>query len=257
MKKGIFAKLSGQSFRARLFRTVCILFVLLVVTAWSVSGVYAKYVDSASVNGTADLAKMGISTFELLEHKAIDVSGQLDKITDEGTINFDSLYELDYESEVLTNTYSTVIPGIDIPKDPFINLVLESNEVNYQLYLIVTESGFTDEEGNRLPITYGLTEDWEPVEGKTDLYKFTGKKSGVDGGLFEAGTPYTFTSEAGHAIQILKDNKIKVSQYFNSELVDGKPIEFSITFTAYLEQVLVTSANNNNNNAEGGDESGD
>ena len=252
MKKGIFAKLSGQSSRAMLFRTVCILSGLLVVTAWSVTGVYAKYVDSASVDGYAGVGRMGIVTFELLEHEAINLSenNRLDKITDEDTINFESLYELDYQSEVLKNTYSTVIPGIDIPKDPFINLVLESNEVSYQLYVKVEKNGFPtyeDASGDEQEaIIFKLTNDWELVDEETGLYLFTGKESGVDS-VFVAGTSYSFTSKDGNAIQILKDDKIKVSEKFNSEI----DIRFSLTFTARLEQVLTPAGNNSTEDGAG------
>ena len=251
MKKGTFAKLTGQSFRAMLFRTVCILFVLLVVTAWSVSGVYAKYVDSSSFDGSAGVGRMGIVTFELLEHEAINLSdsNRLDKITDED-INFESLYELDHDSEVLTNTYSTVIPGIDIPKDPFINLVLESNEVSYQLYVKVEKKGFPtykDANGDKQEaIIFKLTNDWELVDEEIGLYIFTGKESGIDN-VFAAGTSYSFTSEDGNAIQILKDNKLKVSEHFNSE----EYVNFSLTFTARLEQILTPAGNNSTEDGAG------
>lgn len=263
MKKGIFAKFIGQSLRRKLYWAVCILFALTALTVWSVSGVYAKYVDAASVNGSAGVAKMGIATFELMEHELIDISADLDEITGD-EINYSSLYDLHPDNTVQNNTYSKVIPGTDIPKDPFINLQLSSNEVSYQLYVVVEENGFIyeDEDGEeyRIPVVYELTEDWkvfhESEDGTTVTYIFTGKLSKVENGVFLAGEGYNFTVDSENGpIQILKDNKIKIGQYFNSEA----GIKFSITFTARLEQVINIPVNNPDvgNGTEGNTGNGD
>ena len=238
MKKGIFAKLSGHSFRAMLFRTVCILFVLLVISAWSVSGVYAKYVDSMSGNDSAGLARMGIVKFELLEHKVKDISDDFDALAGS---EYGSLYELDLANKASTsgNTYSKVIPGIDIPKDPFIELVLENTEVSYELYVIVEKKNLSDVQDNGFLqyITWEETADWVVAaeekatkDGTTITYKYRD--------VFYAGTAVSFlTDETQGPIQILKGNKIKVSEHFNSE----ENVRFSVTFTAYLQQVINTS----------------
>ena len=243
MKTGIFSKLSGQSFRRTLFRTVCILSTLVALTAWSVSGVYAKYVDVASMNGNAGVAYMGVKEFRLLEHKA-------DPIVDDNLqdmLDVDRLYKLDLTKTVLNNTYSKVIPGVDIPKDPFIELELQSNEVSYVLYLKVEESGFPTEnlqEKDYRAIDYKLREYWVKADGKENekagMYKYVGTSQGVENGFFKAGTSCSFTGD--DVIKILKDDVIKVSQYIET---DGEDIAiafnvepFSLTFTACLEQVL-------------------
>ena len=268
MKEGKFAKFIGKTFHRTVYRAVCILIALTALTAWSVSGIYAKYVDSSAMDGNAGVARMGVVTFDLLEHEAKDIGDDLDKIIGEPN-NFSSIYELDLTSEVKANTYNKVMPGIDIPKDPFINLDLQSNEVSYELYLKVTEVNFptytvdvVDEEGGettqetKQAIIYELASEnwvkWNAETGKEDdresnagLYKFIGKREGVVNGVFVAGTKYKFIYSVtegdeesilveDESIHILKDDQLKVSQYFNSE----KEIEFSLTFTAYLQQVI-------------------
>lgn len=252
MKTEIFAKLFKQSSRRALYWVVCILLVLTVLTSWSVSGVYAKYVDSASATDYAGVAHMGIPKFELLEHKSIDISDELDKIVGAEN-NYRSLYELDFTTTVLNNSYEKVIPGIDIPKDPFINLVLQNNEVNYELYIKVEESENFPEY-----VMYALTDDWEKADENKDqtagLYKYvgkvTGEKYGIKNGIFVAGTEYKFEysvtknednsiTKADSSIHILKGDKLKVSEHFNSEPDEkGNPTKFSLTFTAYLQQIL-------------------
>lgn len=256
MKKGIFAKLNGRSFRGILYRAVCILFALTAISSWAVSGVYAKYIGSNSVDATAGVARMGVVTFELLERKVKDVSTELDKIigTDEDP-GLDMLYEFtdEYVKPGEGNKYEKVIPGTDIPKDPFINLELKNNEVSYELLLEVTETGFILEptydgkDGTYRLIDYKLTDDWElvgeKVQNGTSLYRYVGNAEGVVNGVFLAGTPHKYSKEADSAIQILVGDKITVSQYFNSEPVDKttgkvKRVEFSLKFTAYLQQVI-------------------
>ena len=224
MKKGTFAKFIGQSFHRTLYRTVCILVALTALTVWAVSGVYAKYVDSASVDGSPGVAGMGVTKFRLVEHQVEDISDNLSEALKE-----DRLYKLtdDYLPTGKGYTYKKVIPGTDIPKDPLIELVLENNEVSYELYLIVTESDNFPE-----MITYELMDEWEETETE-GVYRYNA--------VFFAGTPLDTS------IFILKDNKIKVSERFNSE----ENVSFSLTFTAYLQQYI--SGQEENSGTENGD----
>lgn len=268
MKTKIFAKLFKQSPRRALYWAVCVLLVLTVLTSWSISGVYAKYVYSAAVADSAGVANMGISKFELKEHYAEDISDDLAKVAELGT-----LYKLDLDVDtVLNNSYSTVIPGVDIPKDPFINLVLTNNEINYELYVKVDESDFytatytgTDGKEHRF-ISYELDDVWRPViendEVVPGLYKYVGaveadEDEDVPAYVFKAGTKYNVkysvtddeknsTDVVYTSIHILKGDKLKVSEHFNSEV----HIEFSLTFTAYLQQVINNPSNNSETDGE-------
>lgn len=243
MKTEIFVKFFKQSFCRKLYWTVCVLLVLTALTAWSVSGVYAKYVDAAGAGDSAIVARMGVKQFRLVEHNANDISDDLAKVAQLGT-----LYELDFTKTVLNNTYSKAIPGVDIPKDPFIELELVSNEVSYELYLRVEES-----EDFPQHVTYKLADVWKPVmeNGKavSGLYKYVGavevdEDEDVDAFVFKAGvsyTPFTYSTnkDSDTSIHILKDDKIKVSEHFNSEPdEEGSKTEFSLKFTAYLQQAI-------------------
>lgn len=247
---GIFAKFN---IRRVLVWAICVLLVITTITTWSVSGVYAKYIYGDSINGSAGVAHMGVIKFELTEHKFIDISNDLKKVAE-----YDRLYMLDLENTVTGgegNTYTKVIPGVDIPKDPFINLVLDSNEVSYELYLKVEEKDFPTtllEDGETRVIDYWLTADWEKADDNKDqksgLYKFVGTiENVINNGFFAAGTKYTFQYSAektnNTSIRILEDNIIKVSEHFNSEPdINNQPTQFSLTFTAYLQQVINVSA---------------
>ncbi|MCH5164099.1 MAG: hypothetical protein J1F36_03700 [Clostridiales bacterium] len=285
MNKEKVVKVKGRNGRT-LFRVVCVLCILVVLTACSVSGVYAKYVDSTSSDSKAGVARLGVEKFNLLEHKVEYIGDKRDGNEDvDGAIDLVSLYRYKRPDEVLQagkgNEYKNLIPGIDIPKDPFIQLELKSNEVSYELYVQITEAGMptyeleeTDKDGKTQKvrysaIIYNLTEDWEEATDANGnviygLYKFTGNKAGVKNGIFRAGTEYNFTfipeigssetsqGDAKEVIHILKNDMLKVSQYFNSEPEkdeNGNPLKdengnviprvsFSMTFTAYLQQVI-------------------
>lgn len=267
MKTEIFAKFFKQSLRRKLYWALCILLVLTVLTSWSVVGVYAKYIDAVNGGDSAGVASMGVTEFKLIEHEA----NPIDDDDLAAMLEADGLYKLDFTKTVLNNTYSKVIPGVDIPKDPFIELQIASNEVSYELYLDVKEIAFPtytvvvmeDGEPKEVefrPIDYVLTKDWEKAddsEAKAGLYKYVGKVTGtkyeMENGIFEAVKPYTFKYSTVKAddtsIHILEGDKIKVSEHFNSELVNAKPIEFSLKFTAYLKQVI----NTNKGEVEDGD----
>ena len=247
MKKGIFAKFIGQSSRHFLYRAVCILIALTALSSLAVSGVYAKYVDAASVNGSAGIARMGIVTFELKEHKAKPIHDDLNN-----ALETDMLYKLLKNEAPLgpgeKNEYNTVIPGVDIPKDPYINLEFANNEVSYELYVKVEKKNLSEgvNPDYLKYITYDVTDDWEKYDTKEDgtvIYRFqrTDVEKNIVNGVFRAGTPYEFKFDATKdtSIHILKGDKIKVSQYFNSEPDENdNSAKFSLTFTAYLQQII-------------------
>ena len=261
MKKGL-AKFSGRT----LYRVVCFLFALVALSAWAVSGVYAKYVSSDSINSTAGVARMGVKEFKISEHKVIDISEDFDKLA---KYQYSTLYEFtnDIVDSKPYKAYSTVIPGLNIPKDPFVQLKIENSEVSFELYIIIQESKDwpKDKKGNRL-VEYNVTNDWEPVpdnEGKSTegiyKYKYVGndyvsKEFGVVNGVFMAGKSYDFSTapdpkmptefkndndeeevQTPQAIRILKNNLVRVNEYFDS---DHGEIKFSLTFSAYLQQVI-------------------
>ena len=198
MYRGKHAKKSSYSVRNILYCVVGGLLVLTILTTWMVSGLFAKYVASENPVDSAHAASTGIVKFELLEHEASDTGKT-------------GIY-MQTANEVAGITYDKVIPGVDIPKDPFIRLELKNAEVDYALYVKVVESNLPG------TVTYSLTDSWELVDAANGIYKY---KS-----VFEAGTQY-----AGE-IKILKEDTLYVSEHYV-----GNGQEFTLIFEAQLKQV--------------------
>ena len=197
-----YEKSARFSFNGVLYRIVGILLMLTLLTTCMLSRLHAKYIVYDSRYDSARVASAGIGKLELWEHEAKE------------TAENSGVYELDNKKTVTKNEYKKVLPGVDIPKDPYIELEISGSEVSYELYVkVVKSTPFPDS------VTFALTNDWELVDSADGIYKY---KS-----VFEAGTAYQ-----GVKIQILKDNKLYVS-----ELYDGKSQNFSLTFSAYLMQV--------------------
>lgn len=183
-----------------LFRTAGVLLILTLLSVWMLCGMYAKYTVSGSHADSARAAAFG--NIVLLEHKAVP--------NDTNDIN--TLYILTNE-EVKENTYSTVVPGDVIPKDPFVRIT-NVGEVKCELYLKVTESeNFPD------GVEYDLNEKWILVDGKEDdkekVYKY---KDPI--------TPGSNNMD----IYILKDDNLIVNVGYNSTDT------FTLTFSAWLKQ---------------------
>ena len=174
---------------------VGILLVLTLLSTWLVSGLFAKYVISGHIMDSATVAKTGIGTMELLEHEA-----KLDN----------GIYLLDEKKEVTENTYNRVIPGVDIAKDPFVKLDIDS-DVTYELYIkVVKSTSFPD------TVTFELTEDWIEIDATNGIYKYKN----------------VFDTQFKGTIKILKNDKLIVSEHYV-----GNSTDFTLTFSAWLVQV--------------------
>lgn len=187
-----------------IFCIAAALLFLTLLSIWLVSGLYARYTVSGHASDRARVAA-GLPVLEVLEHEAELKNGE---------------YELDQQSEVQGNTYSKVIPGVDIEKDPFIRLT-GSSEVKFELYIEVTENNFptfTDSDNKTVKtVKYEVNDEiWEKVSGKDNVYKYKGD---------------TATIESGEELYILKDNKLYVSERYV-----GGGETFSLAFEAWIKQ---------------------
>lgn len=218
MYKGRHVKKSQLQFGSILYWTVGSLLILTMLTTWLLSGFYAKYVTTDNVEDGARVARGG--AVYLWEHKAKETGKN------------SGIYELleDDDDLVAKNKYKKVLPGVDIPKDPFVRLDLEKAEVDYVLYLEVIKSDpFPDD-----TVTYGITNVWKYVEtkngGKTDVYVYVGD---TDPDSVEDAEPYVFKSqEETEDISIIEDDILYVSEHYY-----GGDDGFSLTFSAYIRQV--------------------
>lgn len=174
--------------------------MLTMLSTLLVSNMFAKYVNIDAYLEAAHVANGG--SIELCEHEAELKNG---------------IYVLDESVETTLNTYKKVIPGVDIAKDPFIRLDLENAEVDYELYLQVTESTYFPE-----TVTYKLTDDWVEFDKVKGIYKYEY--------TFDAATSYD-------EIQILKGNKLYVSEHYVGKDTNGNDLEFSLTFNAWMKQI--------------------
>lgn len=206
------AKGSKRTAGDKLFWAVGILLVFAMLSTWAVCGLFAKYIVSDREKNSARVAGTGVKLFAVAEHKAKNVSEEKN----------DRVYDLldgndgRKTVEVTKNVYDIIPPGYDIPKDPFVKLVLKDAEVDYELFLRVVKSDKFPEE----TVTVLLDDMWEPVQGEQDLYKYKG--------YFDAGTDYDLTGD--NVIYILKNNLVYVSQNYKGE-------NFSLSFEAWLKQV--------------------
>lgn len=191
-----------------LFRMCGVLFLLTMFSTWLVTGLYAKYTFTGSATDSAQVASAGTVNLELWEHKA-DWNAAT------------GVYTLDANTKVTSNSYKKVMPGVDIDKDPFIQLEIRNAEVSYALYVKVTENDFpTYMAGteSKKAVTYELTDKWECVDSDNGIYKYKD--------VFKAGTTYD------DVIQILKNDMLYVSEHYV-----GNNQEFSLTFSAWVVQV--------------------
>lgn len=175
------------------------------------SGIRAKYVTSVPLTGTVTIKGELADNVTLTEHKAERKS--------------DGSYTLS-ETDITDHNEYIVMPGVDIPKDPTITIENKSSVPAYLYVEIVDDSPGT--------ATYALTDDWEKItvtDTTRNVYVYK----------------LSFSGETSQSIQILKDNKIIISEKYDPTSASA---HFSLQFRAYMAQVegtdnAVTTFNKN------------
>lgn len=181
---------------------------IALVLAVSVVGTIAYLTDiTGPVANTFTMGKLldDPDNFVLKEHKA--AAGK------------DGVYTLDTTKEVDTNTY-TVLPGVDLPKDPFVRTT-ETLKLDAYVFVEVV-----DGTGTNLHFTVD-SENWTELSGKT----------GPNGGKVYAMKANNGIAEADASlgpITILTENKITVD---NAAITDAAA-QFggTVTFYGYMIQ---------------------
>lgn len=183
---------------------VAALVILLALGAgWAIARYRRSVQWTGNITFSADLAEEVC----LMEHKAEKQP--------------DGTYRLNTGEEAAANTY-TVMPGVDIPKDPYVRIKGKS-AVDAYLYIEVVDNG--KPEG----VYYNLTDNWilldqngENVKGENGGLVYVYSKNGTAVVLDE-----TF---ADQSLSILKNDMVYVSQSV-TELKD-----FSLCFYGYMAQ---------------------
>ena len=176
--------------------------MLIIGGAWGASNLRAKYVSSVTLTGEVDFSPSLASDVTLLEHTVERKA--------------DGSYQLKTSADTVNQNEYKVMPGVDIPKDPFITITDRSNIPAY-LYVEVLDS---------LPstVTYDLTGDWQ---------KMTGVSGKHGGNVYVYAGPDITVSATAQTIKILQNDLLTVSELYSGE-------DFSLDFYAYLYQKLDT-----------------
>lgn len=182
-------------------KTLTIALAFVLVIAMSVAGTFAYLTAKTEVvtNTFTVAAITGENGLELKEHEAVK--------------DTDGTYKLG-EKLVTENAYENIVPGVELPKDPFVTADIGEG-VSAYLYVEVVD---TLNEG----LTYKMTADW------TELTDVTGN----NGGKVYLYKNAAITADVNE-VDILDGSKIDVANELN--VTEGNGLG-SLSFYAYLCQ---------------------
>ena len=173
-------------------------FVLLLILAVGVTvGIRAKYRTEVEMEGEVQFTAELADSITLTEH-------EIKK-------NADGSYSLTEKVSTTGENEYTVMPGVDLPKDPAFTIENKSNIPAYLYVEVVESDSFPD------TVTYTLLPEWEALN-------ITGPKEG---------TVYVYEGDFinGEPIQILENNVLTVSQNYQGTA-------FELDFYGYMAQEI-------------------
>ena len=192
--------------RKKRFQFSPLVLILLLVLGLSVGTILAKYIFRQDMSSTVTFTARLADNVLLQEHEAVR--------------NADGSYKLNgnllpTESKH-GNTYD-LLPGLDVPKDPFVTVV-NKTPIGAYLYIEVVDTPND-------AITYAIDNgNWTRLTAITDREIY----------VYKNGLVLTNANCPTEAIPILKDNKITVSQ----DLLEKNTADDDfLTFSAYLYEV--------------------
>jgi len=190
------------------FRFWPLLLILMLVLGASVGSILAKYIYAQKLKAQVTFTARLADELLLQEREAVKQADGSYKLNE-------TLLPL---QEKKGNTY-VLLPGLDIPKDPFVTV---ENKTPIRAYLYVEVTDTTNS-----AITYQMASGWEKLEG------VTGKVGGtVYVYVINGNRVLTNENCPAGAIRILKDDQIQVSQKLLTK--DQESTEDILTFRAYL-----------------------
>lgn len=192
--------------RSKGFKVMTLVLAFVLVVGASVAGTLAWLTaQTPTVTNTFTSAELfsDNGSFTLWEHKAEDTDG-------------DGVYTLDNSTEVTSNSYN-ILPGVNIPKDPTVDVV--GLEEHAYLYIKVTSTLPTG-------LTYTIdSANWTALSGYDGVYVYSG--SNAENNIVKATNAAPETFEA----TILTGNQIMVADNY-SGTSDG----ITLSFDAYMVQ---------------------
>ncbi len=197
-------------------KALVVTLAFMLLAAACVAGALAYLQASTStVKNTFSAAELVSQTsdFTLTEHTA--------QVSSDGYN-----WELTTTTASSEQTYSGVLPGASVAKDPQVSLTLVSGVKAY-LYVIVYDTTSSD-------LTYSISSDWTEISGATlptgksgTLYYYTG--SSATSGVLTGDGSTTVTS------YIISENKLTYSSSVTSVSSEDSSLG-SLVFTAYAVQ---------------------
>lgn len=192
--------------RSKGFKVMTLVLAFVLVVGASVAGTLAWLTaQTPTVTNTFTSAELfsDNGSFTLWEHKAEDTDG-------------DGVYTLDNSTEVTSNSYN-ILPGVNIPKDPTVDVV--GLEEHAYLYIKVTSTLPTG-------LTYTIdSANWTALSGYDGVYVYSGFNA--ENNIVKATNAAPKTFEA----TILTGNQIMVADNY-SDTSDG----ITLSFDAYMVQ---------------------
>lgn len=197
--------------RSRNFASLlpCLLLLAVLLSFAGIGTALAKYVTQAELQGnvtiTAHLGKI-----EVLEHKA--------------KRNTDGSYSL-LDETTTENTYY-LIPGLDIPKDPYVHITEKCTppqvcEIGAYVYLVVDSNITPSPTG----VSYDMLDCWVLLEGYDDVYVYSNQYGPI---VVQSDLDIAILAKDG------KGNSIIVSQKLNTTISET----LRLNFTAQMRQVI-------------------
>lgn len=197
----------------RKLRNKLLIIAVLALLLIGICGVsYAKYIKQQEFTGSVTL-KAEIGTIVLQEHVAVKQNDGSYKLLNEGACDT----EIDnVHKHINSNTYE-LIPGLNIPKDPYL-VITKENKLPVYIYVEIVSS-------KNDYITYEVSDEWLLLSGLTgdhggDVYVYKGT-SDSEKEVLESTEIY-----------ILDKNQVIVGQ----KLLSGEKSNLNLSFYGYMLQ---------------------
>ena len=172
--------------------------------------------------------KVLVMTLALMLVVGLSVGGTLAWLTAKtnSVVNTFTVGDIDITLAETTGATYKIIPGVDLPKDPKVTVVQDSEAC--WLFVKVEEANWPDavEEDGTRKVNYAIADGWTLVGGTTNVYYRE-----------------VAASDADQAFDVLANNQVTVSETLTKTEANAITVAPTLTFTAYaIQQEGFTSA---------------